>query len=410
MHLRAQLTIVHRWVGLAIAFFIAMSGFTGALLAYNTELERVFAPRLFASPRPGADRLNLAELAVRAATIAPERKVASVLYTTDDQAQVHFQPLTGHVGHDDFETQYFIDPWTGAELGHRLRGDLSEGWVNVMPFVYRLHWTLALGSGGAWVMGVAALLWTIDSVNGAYLTLPPGWTNIRRRWSKAWRFKYPASPFRILYDLHRASGLWFWAILFVFAWSSVMFNLRPIYEAVTATLFDYRSPREFYASLPRRRNDQPKLDWRAALITGDQLMRAEAAKFGLLVREPLGLGYAPNLGLYRYEARSSADVFEREPKGGSTTVFFDGDDGTLRAFERPTGVSLGNTIESWLYALHMSRVFGRPYQLFVFAVGLISALVSISGVLIWLKKRRGRKKIANRAERNRRLSDYPLKR
>ena len=33
-------------------------------------------------------------------------------------------------------------------------------------------------------------------------------------------------------DLHRAGGLWLWAMLFVFAWSSVAFNLTPAYDAV----------------------------------------------------------------------------------------------------------------------------------------------------------------------------------
>ena len=34
---------------------------------------------------------------------------------------------------------------------------------------------------------------------------------------------------------------------------------------------------------------------------------------------------------------------------------------------RPTGGHSGNTLESWLYALHMTRVFGRAYQIFVCA-------------------------------------------
>ena len=35
-----------------------------------------------------------------------------------------------------------------------------------MAFVYRLHYSLALGDFGLWLFGVAALVWTLDSVVG----------------------------------------------------------------------------------------------------------------------------------------------------------------------------------------------------------------------------------------------------
>ena len=41
---------LHRWVGLAMAGFLVVVGLTGSLLAFDHELERVFAPQLFAAP------------------------------------------------------------------------------------------------------------------------------------------------------------------------------------------------------------------------------------------------------------------------------------------------------------------------------------------------------------------------
>ncbi|MFQ5415166.1 MAG: PepSY domain-containing protein, partial [Phycisphaerae bacterium] len=55
----------------------------------------------------------------------------------------------------------------------RLWGDLSQGLANLMPFVYRLHHSLALGTVGTWIFGVVALLWTLDCFVGAWLTFPP---------------------------------------------------------------------------------------------------------------------------------------------------------------------------------------------------------------------------------------------
>ncbi len=49
---------------------------------------------------------------------------------------------------------------------------ITEGWHNLMPFIYKLHYSLALGSFGIWVLGICALIWTLDCFVEFYLTLP----------------------------------------------------------------------------------------------------------------------------------------------------------------------------------------------------------------------------------------------
>ena len=388
------LVFLHRWTGLLMAAFLALIGLTGSVLAYNTELERVFAPQLFAHPHPNTRPLDVGTLAACAQALLPQARVRGVVYIQPDQVQVYFEPKinpsTGRLFQLGFD-EFFLDPWSGRELGHRLRGDLREGRINVMPFIYEVHWTLALGEIGHWFFGILALFWSLDCFVGFYLTLPrragPFWS----RWKFAWRVKWSARTSRINFDLHRASGLWLWAILFVFAWSSVMMNLRPVYEHVMRSVFDYQSSDDELPPVTER-NEHPFLDWQTAAVTGQQLITEQARSDGFSVQEPLGLWYSAEAGAYTYEVRSSRDVFERTPKGGSTTVTFDGNSGALRSLFRPTGEHLGNTVESWLYALHMARIFGRPYQVFVCFLGLAVALLSVTGVYIWWKKRIGRRK------------------
>jgi uncharacterized iron-regulated membrane protein len=390
---RHSFVLVHRYVNLAIAAFLIVTAVTGSLLAFNSELERVFAPQLFAAPKPGVTRLDLATLAARAETLVPQARVAGVLFTETDQVSVSFiahrDPATGRPYELGF-TQFYVDPWTGEELGRRRRGDLSQGLINVMPFIYLLHFALAIGRLGEWVLGIVSLIWTLDCFVGFYLTLPPSRAGFWRHWKPAWLIKNGASPYRLTVDLHRAGGLWLWPVLFIFAWSSVMFDLRPVYELTTQAVFDYVSPRSVFASLPRRANETPKLDWRAAQATGRRLMSEQAVQHNFAVREPLGLGYSLASGAYHYEVRGSLDVFERAPKGGSTSIFFDGDSGELIRLFRPTGEHRGNTVESWLYALHMARVFGAPFQVAVCVAGLLITMLAVTGVLIWLRKRHAR--------------------
>jgi uncharacterized iron-regulated membrane protein len=168
-------------------------------------------------------------------------------------------------------------------------------------------------------------------------------------------------------------------------------DMRPVFEWVTKGVFDYQSPRDAFKALPWHPNAAPSLDWRSALATGERLMAKQASILGFEVKHPIGLEYRSDLGAYKYEVRSSRDVFERAPQGGSTFVMFDGNTGKLIRLFMPTGERTGNTAESWLYALHMARVFGRPYQIFVCGLGLVITVLSITGIYIWWKKRGARR-------------------
>jgi uncharacterized iron-regulated membrane protein len=46
--------------------------------------------------------------------------------------------------------ELLIDPYTGAELGHRRWGDITQGISNLMPMIYRLHYCLLVEGWGRW--------------------------------------------------------------------------------------------------------------------------------------------------------------------------------------------------------------------------------------------------------------------
>ncbi|MEG1455375.1 MAG: PepSY-associated TM helix domain-containing protein, partial [Comamonas sp.] len=101
------------------------------------------------------------------------------------------------------------------------------------------------------------------------------------------------------------------------------------------------------------------------------------------------LAYDPRLGLYRYDVRSSLDI---KDLGGSTRLFLDGETGALVATWLPTGAAGGDTIITWLSNLHMASVGGMTYKLAMSLAGLGVAMLSVTGVLIWLRKRSARRK------------------
>jgi uncharacterized iron-regulated membrane protein len=89
-----------------------------------------------------------------------------MLQSFDGSCSASVQPRIDPVSGKPFDLAYNIvvlDPSSGAVLDRVQFGAISQGWQNLMGFIYELHWTLALGSFGMWTLGICALAWTIDN-------------------------------------------------------------------------------------------------------------------------------------------------------------------------------------------------------------------------------------------------------
>ncbi|HET6375762.1 MAG TPA: PepSY-associated TM helix domain-containing protein, partial [Methylocella sp.] len=389
---------------------------TGSLLAFLPELDRAINPGLFAAERP-EPRLTPGEIAARAEALVPEARVHNVNLGDPGRAEVYVAPRGGEDGEPSEPgfNLFYLDPYTGQELGRTNWGEITLGFSNFMSFIYKLHFELAMGMWGVWILGITALLWTLDCFVGFYLTLPaawkvsagqgpqdrggetakPGWWS---RWMVSWKIKWNSSAYRINFDLHRAGGLWLWAVLLIFAWSSVYMNLwDTVYTWATRAVLEYKAP---WTELPGREGGSaaPRLGWLEAQAIGDKLLAGQAQAHGFRVEAPVSLSFDSEHGVYNYTVRSSLDI---QDKRGKTQILFDADTGAFRLLLLPTGQYAGNTVTSWLYALHMANVFGLPWRIFVCVMGLAVAMLSVTGVYIWWKKRRARKHSAARRKKMR---------
>ena len=385
---------LHRWFGLAGAALLVLIGLTGSVLAYYEELDAWMNPQFLAPERPGQAKLDLATLAERAQASAPEVQVVEATWRNQArQAEIRIRawPETSSLGDPGFDS-ILLDPWTGEELGRRTWGDIRQGWINLIPFIYRLHYELALGHPGMLSLGFVALGWTLDCFVGLLLTLPRKLTRHARgekrsgwlsRWSIAWRIKHAASATRRIFDLHRAFSLWCWAVLLVFAWSSVSLNLPSVYEPVMRLLVGYVPP---IAQAGQARS-ATELSWSEALHRARESMDRNAREKGFSVQHEVMLRFVPEQGAWLYRTHTSQDVLDRR---GASDLYLDAGNGTLRELRLPTGERLGTTVTSWLYALHMANVGGWPWRVTVVLLGLILTMLSVTGVLIWQRKRRAR--------------------
>lgn len=400
---RQTWVLVHRWVGLVLAGFLVLAGLTGALLAWYHELDHAVTARWTPVQPPATDALPLDPLQLRERVLAqrPEVALNYLVFPKPDELRtpqarsvfVEARPGAAAPANDEL----FVDPYTGAILAERRWGDITQGWINLMPFVYRLHYQLALGTVGSYAFGVVALLWTLDSFVGAWLTFParrravaagdPGCAPWWQRWAPAWRVRWRGGAKKLNFDLHRAGGLWPWAMLFVLAWSSVAFNLQEVYHPVTKAVLGMQD--DVRKSLPTIENPpvEPPMGWAAGLAAARAQMAALAQRENFTVLREGNLSYQAEKSIFRYRVHSELDVAERY---GQTTVVIDARDGRLLGSFLPTGKAAGDTVTSWILALHMAALWGWPMQLFVCLVGLVVAVLSVTGVVIWWQRRRAR--------------------
>jgi uncharacterized iron-regulated membrane protein len=391
---RAVALWLHRYVGLCMALFLVVAGLTGSLLAFYHELDARLNPGLFHAAEPAAgaralDPFELREALQRQLPLGLEARRVSLESRAGVNALLEVSAADPKSEGDD---EYFLDPYTGRVLGSRRWGDLKQGMVNLMPFVFRLHYSLALGNVGSFLFGVVALLWTIDCFVGAYLTLPAPRTVGRRgfavwlaRWKPAWLVR-GGQLFSWVFTWHRASGLWVWVMLLVFAWSAVGLNLHQVYgplmKAVVG-LEEWPSDRLPTYDPPLA---EPGLEWREARRRGQALMAEQSAQLGFTIHAERLIAYHPDYGAFRYQVYSSLDISERF---AATTVWFERQTGALLAFEAPTGQNTGRSLTMWLYQLHFGAVdgLGSPYRVFVCLMGLAIAVLSVTGVWVWWVKR-----------------------
>jgi uncharacterized iron-regulated membrane protein len=385
---RAFFVWLHRWVGLTMAAFLIVVGVTGSLLAFLPELNHWLAPELHPGRHPGVE-LGPSTLLRRAESLVPAARVNTVYLGEEGVAHVGIEARPGDPPLDI--DSLVLDRVTGAELGRMKWGGLPTTLAAIMPFVYSLHYELAVGTVGAWILGFVALAWTIDCFVGFYLTLPlPSRANARSwltRWKPAWLVKLRGSFYRINFDLHRAGGLWMWIALLIFAWSSVFWNLNGFYSRVTSLLFDYEQPvwaQELKVEPPAGKDP---LSWEEAQATAERLMEEQGRAHGFGVEALDAFYLLREKGLFEYRVRSSRDIGD---KRGNTAIHFDAYTGELRYLDLPSGEHSGNTITSWLIVLHMANVFGMPYRIFVCVLGTVIAMLSVTGVYIWWKKRKAR--------------------
>jgi uncharacterized iron-regulated membrane protein len=100
---------------------------------------------------------------------------------------------------------------------------------------------------------------------------------------------------------------------------------------------------------------------------------------------PDGLYYASTAGLY------IVGVGDHHAPGlGSSYLYLDAEDGRLVDAYVPGEGTAGDRFLQLQFPLHSGQIGGWPTRIFVAVLGLVVAMLSVTGVIIWWRKGRAR--------------------
>jgi len=411
--MRAFWTLIHRYLGLLTAGFLFLSGVTGAVISWDHELDDLLNPQLMESHSAGTPQAALV-LARQVEARYPDISVSYVPLHAEAGKSLalgvspRFDAATRDLTKPGFN-QVFVDPVSGAELGKREWGAVwpitKETFVS---FLYRLHYTLhipemwGIDRWGLWLMGAIAMVWMVDSFVGFYLTLPlrrkqaapaggadkaaggKGWW---RRWQPAWKVRWKGGAAKLNFDLHRAFSLWTWILLFILAFTAFSLNLYneifyPVMSKVTKvtpTPFDTRPMADKQHLVAPR------------LAFDEVVERAGAEGLRRGWDDPVGgIFYSQEFGIYM--------VSFFKPGGdhgsggvGPALLYYDGVNGKLLGQRQPWKGTAADIFVQAQFPLHSGRILGLPGRILISAMGVVVAMLSVTGVIIWWRKRASRR-------------------
>lgn len=416
--MRPLLVLLHRWVGLMLAGFLFVTGLTGAVISWDHELDHWLNPHLSQALSSGP-ALPVLDMVRQIEQRYPEVRVTYFEMAAEEPGESQWfwveprlNPATGKLYEPGFN-QVFVDPVTGAELGKREWGAVWPITTETLiSFLYKLHFSLhipemaGIDRWGVWLLGAVAILWTLDCFTGLALTLPKRMRNKLAaagrveemggrhswwpRWWQAWKIRWRAGTYKLNYDLHRAVSLWTWGLLFIIAFTAFSLNLYrevffPMMTAVsdvTPTPFDQRKPNH---------HDNPI---EPGIAYSEALARAQVHAHERGWQDtPGSLFYSPEFGIYRVEFFPRGDAhgaYGVEPPA----IFLDGADGRLIGDAMPWRGTAADIFVQIQFPLHSGRILGLPGRILVSVMGILIAMLSVTGVYIWWRKRSGRAKAA----------------
>lgn len=385
MTVRSVILAVHLWAGLILGLLLAVICLSGSAVVLINDCERwIYADSSRITPGRASYDAVVADLAAAHPGWEPAWYVTAATTGSVDTVWMEEEVAEGH----GRMFRVFVDPGSGALLGSTRDGTAAA----VLGWLADLHMTLLAGLVGMLVVASAGLVLVGFVLTGLWLW----WPGLRRVGS-ALRVRWSAGGFLRHYDLHRTIGLVAAPAFVVIAVTGTMFYFQWTRELVFAGLGGQRGE---LRSWMRPEADQPTVEPRQGpTLPLDALAaRAEAAGPGLRVSAIATHTHEPHEPWY-VQCTFPGDL---DPVAGSVIAHIDPWNGALVELEDGRSGSPGRWVTHHYWALHAGwwgvpgTWWGWVLRACYIVIGLAPTVLLITGIGIWLHRRRQARAVRGR--------------
>lgn len=349
---------MHSWLGLISGVFLLLLGLSGAALVFMKEIdEQINAVRLQVKPTGPAlplDSLyrsitrrhpNLAGIAWLNPDAAPDRAWEFRLYQNDGRLSTYDLGLIS------------INPYAGEVLREGQLRDLNP---SLMHWILQFHWSFQLGIPGLLLATIFGISMLLSMMTGLIIYRKFVWRVLLFRAKLKWNNWRTISS-----SLHRVVGVWtlvFNVVIFFTGFWMNKFSMDPAYwkKQTAAAAQNTLTPHSV-----------------------DQLLSsASAALPGLMIKN-IYLPTQPGK-----DFRISGMLEGQSPlfhNGNSVSV--DPLSGKVRQVQRLEDLGLWAKVECTFMPLHTGSFGNTAVKLFYVMLGLIPGLLSITGALLFFRRR-----------------------
>lgn len=355
--MKAILRKLHRWLGLSVGIWAALTALTGSLLVFDDEMDAWLNPRLLQVEQQSQPRdVDAAVQNVRAAY--PDDPIGSLRLPREIN-----EPLVFRIGTERIR-QVYVDPYSTELLGERA----EHG--GVFGFLWDFHVHLLAGEAGETVAGYLALVLIGMLISGLVL-----WWPSRARLRRAFTINWQAAGIPRMYDLHRVVG----AITTPLILIGVITGAMLVFHTITTNFL--------LTTL-----GGPPLAMPPAVSADAGTPRAPVSQWIGQADASLP-GARPVSVRFPHDGRAAVvrQRFDHNPHpNGRSFVSVDPYSAGVVAVHDWRVAGTGVRVSDYKYPLHIGDAFGLPGRLLVLLIGLVPTGLLITGGYVWWRKRQRR--------------------
>lgn len=391
---RRVLAWLHLWTGVIFCIPFVALGISGSVLMIGHDL-----PERFTADSAAGSYKSVAEIVTAAEAIAPGGRRA-VAYEAPsapgESAGVRFAPPRGEGFRGRVQAGPGSGPGPGPRPGPQVRvlvdpvtlvakvdrpgagPDAPPQGFSFMRLMHDLHGRMLIeGGNGRQFVGWLGVFMCGLGLSGIVM-----WWPRHRQWKAAFKVRFGQSALRVNRELHGAVGIWGLIVFMIVSFSGV-------YIVFPQTINGWMGASSAARDL---RNQQP---FPVTPIADATPLDADAA--AALAREAVAGGVVRSIVLPANDTQPYRVTLSREGDYSGAprvAVVVDPWQKKVADVRDPAAYAAGDKFLVWQRALHTGNGLGLAWWMLVFLIGFLPPLFVVTGLSMWLLKRRNKRRVA----------------